>query len=646
MQEELHQELTRAVKAKNLPDIINVRKKLETFDPNWIHTIRAKAIEAELKNDWDAAILAWQETIRQKPEGVALVMSFIRCCGLAKQLDRVKFTYDSLAVHVRYDVLLNLAKGSFVHVEPDIRRRFFALARQSDYKCSMIRLFGDDVIGDVEPMEDSGRYDDDVNQLVSYPAYVLPFLGSILIGALEWSAARKLMRAWLDAPEDTFEKKTLLLAESVMGLTGLLEDYYASPKARAVDYTEAEKKKVWIFETAVVHNQASHNLASLRHIIDFVVRTTKFTFDDICVFTSAVSLPVEDLPVMQCNEIGFQTYCRSPQGKTLGRFPNRKNEWLRHELHRLNPEHVELVVFKTVMPTMMKAVYNWLAAQDGKSELTAIIDILPLLSIDLDLVTETNTRADELIIQPFDKLMKLSSVKRFVHCEFSEIANRLAAYDPAGTHFRRAVYPVASVASTYRKPDDDWRVDGRIRVGVLGDTREDKGYPMVPKIISRSDDQALAVEWVVQLNRFKASQFAQDPISQETSAKLDAMPNVTLHNEFYTQDEFYNAFASLDVILLPYSERYDTTSSGLIVEAIELRILPIVPAGSMLEEVARQARAPHIAVSNRSVTGYVDAIKHCVEQGRTSNSAWSDTDLSEFYIELHLERFFSDNGLV
>ena len=128
--------------------------------------------------------------------------------------------------------------------------------------------------------------------------------------------------------------------------------------------------------------------------------------------------------------------------------------------------------------------------------------------------------------------------------------------------------------------------------------------------------------------------------------RLEQDPNVTIRSGFATQDEYYRAFAGLDVVLLPYSDRYQSSSSGIITEAIELNVLPVVPRGSTMEQIAKVANAPHIAIDEVSAEAIFAALKQYFIDAEDLLAMWEGSDLSAYYVETPMTDFLRREGLI
>jgi glycosyltransferase involved in cell wall biosynthesis len=645
LESELKQRLGHAIRSRDLAEISAVRARLEDLEPDSLHTFRALAWEAQLQGRWEVAMNAWLAAHTRKPANPAPLLGLLRAAMKAGAPERFFDIYNALSVSLRFTLLRELTTNRIIFIENEVVRDFFNYANEAPHDCPLLVLWVADHFGIAAAEENSGAYDVYLNRLGEALAPdMLVALAQIMIRFREWHAAERLMRKWLVSDAAQQDDRSLA-AEFAIGMSGLVPDYLATRATLSSELEDVSKKRVRIIDTGAIHYQTSHHYNSLQHMLAYL-KETGFALDEVGVLTSLESRPVEGLGVAQSNALTFRTYAGVPHGDSLGRFPNRKNKWLRQDLDRLDVENVDLIVFKTVTPNMLKAVYNWLAEQDGKRSFSVIIDFLPVAYAPRELNREANARMAELVLQPFDKLAELRTINVLMHSEFSAVSEQLSERDPRGQVFKKAVYPVASTARAHRRPRGVEDGPRKIRVGMMGATREDKGYGVLPDLISLADDSNFPVEWRLQFDKVQARDFRDQPFMQADIDRLEQDPNVTIRSGFATQDEYYRAFAGLDVVLLPYSDRYQSSSSGIITEAIELNVLPVVPRGSTMEQIAKVANAPHIAIDEVSAEAIFAALKQYFIDAEDLLAMWEGSDLSAYYVETPMTDFLRREGLI
>lgn len=645
MESELKQRLGHAIRSRDLAEISAVRARLEDMEPDSLHTFRALAWEAQLQGRWEGAMHAWLAAHKVKPRNPAPLLGMLRAASKAGQLFRFLNLYNSLDLSLRFTVLTEMTTNHIMFIENEVVHDFFDYLDGHPQECPLLMLWAADHHGRPFEEENCGGFAPQLEALGDQlTPHMMVEVARNLVRFREWQAAEALIRKWLQTDIAQSEGRNLRV-EYAVGMSGLMPEYFKTLGVQSDGLAEAQKKRVWIVDTGAIHYQNSHHLASLKHMIGYL-NGVGIQSDEISVLTSLESRQVDELDVLQCNELSFRTYAGVPHGSKLGRFPNRMNKWLRQDLERLNPDKVDLIIFKTVTPNMLKAVYNWLAEQDGKQSFSVVIDFLPVAYAPRELNREANARMAELVLQPFDKLAELRTINVLMHSEFSAVSEQLSERDPRGQVFKKAVYPVASTARAHRRPRGVEDGPRKIRVGMMGATREDKGYGVLPDLVSLADDSNFPVEWRLQFDKVQAREFRDKPFMQADINRLEQNPNVTILSSFPTQDEYYRAFAGLDVVLLPYSDRYQSSSSGIIIEAIELNVLPVVPRGSTMEEIALAAGAPYLSINEVTPEAIFAALKQYFIDAEDLLAMWDTSDLSAFYVETPMTDFLKREGLI
>jgi glycosyltransferase involved in cell wall biosynthesis len=149
---------------------------------------------------------------------------------------------------------------------------------------------------------------------------------------------------------------------------------------------------------------------------------------------------------------------------------------------------------------------------------------------------------------------------------------------------------------------------GRLRIGFVGATREDRGAHLVPGVIAACEGMAGGrVEWTVQLEPARLP-LAADAALAADWARIMAMPNVRLLPMGLPSEEYYDALAVLDIVLLPYGERYAASGSGICCEALAGGLVQIVPEGSTLAAMIAEHGGTPVLFAERSPRALAEAV--------------------------------------
>lgn len=123
-----------------------------------------------------------------------------------------------------------------------------------------------------------------------------------------------------------------------------------------------------------------------------------------------------------------------------------------------------------------------------------------------------------------------------------------------------------------------------LNLGYLGEARENKGFHLLPYVVNCARKSPLADRI-----RFHIHAFSSDPQSQFHRQIVPRLvrPNVELHRDRLSDDEYEDLLSQLDIVLFPYTRaNYHAQTSGIFSEAMALGRTVLVPRGTWM---ARQA---------------------------------------------------------
>ncbi len=177
-------------------------------------------------------------------------------------------------------------------------------------------------------------------------------------------------------------------------------------------------------------------------------------------------------------------------------------------------------------------------------------------------------------------------------------------------------------------------------IGYVGQSRPERGALMVQELVNRVlDHLGSTVQWRLQLDRG----FVKRNLGDTGAAELDALANrdgVTLYPSNLPLSEYHSLLADIDIMVMPYSNRYDTTGSGIAVESLRLGHVLVVPQSSSMAALARYVGAGLVTFAETGIesvnTALLEAVKNFERFSADSLAArerWS-TDLGRRFAEL------------
>lgn len=198
--------------------------------------------------------------------------------------------------------------------------------------------------------------------------------------------------------------------------------------------------------------------------------------------------------------------------------------------------------------------------------------------------------------------LERSDVRYIIMAENQKIKEFLvmAGFAPAKVH----TFPY--VASGMLKPRST-SYDGNdktINVGYLGGTRDVKNPGVVIDVVT-TKMLPQSIKWHIQVDLNYIRQIRNDKIEKKI-LKLQSKGVVKLYNTNLHEDEYEILLKSLDIVVLPYGTRYQDISSGIFLEAITTKVIPIVPKWSTMYTLYSElgGKAPpffemeHVSVRN------------------------------------------------
>ncbi len=180
--------------------------------------------------------------------------------------------------------------------------------------------------------------------------------------------------------------------------------------------------------------------------------------------------------------------------------------------------------------------------------------------------------------------------------------------------------PLAVVPIPQRVPDSPPSRDSvsnrAIRLGYLGNARDNKGFPQLPKLVETCDNEISAgkIEFMLQLYRSSGN----EPASLAAFDALQALRVTPVFGEL-DGESYYNLLEQLDVVLLPYElEYYRSQTSGIFSDALAYGKVVVVPENTWMADQLQHHGAGMIYDSSRpdGLSSAVRKLPDCYEELR------------------------------
>ncbi len=151
--------------------------------------------------------------------------------------------------------------------------------------------------------------------------------------------------------------------------------------------------------------------------------------------------------------------------------------------------------------------------------------------------------------------------------------------------------------------------NGRIIVSVLGHSRDEKGWSLIPDIVRLCSEADPRVAFFIQVSPGR--------MAQRWGSKLDSLratANVTLHMGSTDEDQHRHNLQRSDIVLLPYDRRlFLDKTSGVFAESVAFGKISVVPQGTWMAEQLQHGRGVGSVFENYTPASIADAVGAAVD---------------------------------
>ena len=277
------------------------------------------------------------------------------------------------------------------------------------------------------------------------------------------------------------------------------------------------------------------------------------------------------------------------------------------KLPRMRPR---LTIAHTCRHTFVDGLCAYLARCDQTTRSSLLLGIIEAHTFDPSHALHDAVR--NIYRRAFGRLASVEGLRVMIVTETENTADTLA--DLSGGRFDVSVVPhVAAFLSEARAIRPQGAGDKPV-IGYVGQTRPDRGPNLIPDIASRTLRRlGENHRWRVQFN----VSMLQKLMSESEKLLLDALiagDSFELAGATLPLSDYYRLMQSLDIVVLPYNSRYETTGSGVAIECINMGCVQVVPKGSSMERLARAHGAGVVTFDDMSPEAISDAVCKAIAQ--------------------------------
>ncbi len=289
------------------------------------------------------------------------------------------------------------------------------------------------------------------------------------------------------------------------------------------------------------------------------------------------------------------------------------NEAFFQDLLRLSKE-IDLSACKVIYVHSMRAnmiggFARWLEKILDKRRIAVIVGIIEVdyllaPAAERALWSRANRRG-------INRLFALPGLNPLVYCETQR----------AWSHFRNLIgedlgihqlpYLAASLAGRVASKNKRSLSKETITFGTIGSSTPNRGSDLFPSLVQRfAHDKR--VNWVLQLDQ----SYVQSLGSEQVQFLDQAVRNGSCawYADRLSVEDYYDAMKRMDVIILPYRDRYAVSGSGVFYEAIQLERFVIVPKQTFMGKVVKEMDYPSRLMGEVSIESATAAISTVLER--------------------------------
>ena len=271
-------------------------------------------------------------------------------------------------------------------------------------------------------------------------------------------------------------------------------------------------------------------------------------------------------------------------------------------------DHVEVIYCHSMKATMAVGFARWVTARFSGRRIAVVIGI-----IEVDYMAqgaETSLNCNVAYSEAMQHLREASGVHLVLYAETAYAVRELSRVLGPEIAVHNIPYLAASLAGPASTAHVAFSRE-TVTIGLVGGSRRERGLDLFPELILAMADIP-DVRWVVQLSRNLAEQmdgvfpsYLQWAVDRGICAWYDGRLDTA---------DYHAALRQMDIVLMPYRERYAVSGSGVFYEAIELERYLVVPQDTFMADVLRDWSYPREVMSSASVPAALRSLQHILQR--------------------------------
>ncbi len=276
---------------------------------------------------------------------------------------------------------------------------------------------------------------------------------------------------------------------------------------------------------------------------------------------------------------------------------------------RVDLSQCKVIYVHSMKANMIGGFVRWLDRITAERPITVIVGV-----IEVDyLLAESDERGhwSRANRRGLSRLFKMANVHPLLYCETERAAMHFRKLLGDDLPMHQFPYLAASLAGRVASRGERALARDTITFGTLGTSTPNRGSDLFPQLV-----EAFAplkeVNWVLQLKR----RFVEGLGSDRVHCLERAVQRGTCrwYDDRLSVEEYYEAMKQIDVMILPYRDRYAVSGSGVFYEAIQLERFLVVPRQTFMGGVVKEMKYPSALLAQVDLESVAAAIGRVLEE--------------------------------
>lgn len=293
------------------------------------------------------------------------------------------------------------------------------------------------------------------------------------------------------------------------------------------------------------------------------------------------------------NPYSFEEFPKTP--RVLSNIASAWEEELTKVFAECDLDAVEVIYCHSMKATMAEGLAAWIADRFAGRRLSVILGIIEVdyMGEGADVTAACNAAYAAAVA----RLTATPGVHLVLYAETDFAVRELSAVLPTETKVHNIPYLAASLAGPASTAPVAFSGE-TVTIGLVGGSRRERGLDLFPELMLALADRP-EVRWIVQMSRSLAEQidtvfpaYIQWAVDRGICTWLDGRLDTS---------EYHSALRQMDVVLMPYRDRYAVSGSGVFYEALELERYLVVPEGTFMVDLLRDWSYPSAIMGSATV---------------------------------------------